>query len=45
MKMCLGIVVFLCGVFYNAVSDLNSAVWNNTMTEELERIWQEVVVA
>jgi hypothetical protein len=36
---------FLCGVFYSAVSDLNRAVWNNTMTEELERIWQEAVIA
>jgi hypothetical protein len=45
MKMCLGVVVFLCGLFYNAVSDLNSAVWNNTMTEKLECIWQEAVVA
>jgi len=45
MKMCLGAVVFLCGVFYNAVSDLNREVWNNTMTVELERIWQEAVIA
>jgi len=31
-KMCLG-VVDLCGIFYNANSDLNRAVWNNTVTE------------
>jgi hypothetical protein len=44
MKMCLGVVV-LCGVLYNAVSDLIRAVWNNTMTQELVRIWQETVIA
>jgi hypothetical protein len=43
--MCLGVVVNLYGVFYNAVSVLNRAVWNDTMTEELEGIWQEAVIA
>jgi len=32
-------------VFYNVVSDLNRAVWNDTVTEWLESIWQEAVIA